>query len=685
MAEHVQVRVVAELDLARADALGQRDEARLDAIRAQRAQVDVRPVARRHQQHEARAALAHLARQRLEQRRGELARRRGRRRRRAGHAGHTQRGGARGALERRTAGGLAGALQQAHQRGQAREPRREQREERRTVRQLGLEPARAARERAVDARRLVARVEHPRRAERVPRHRHAHQLEGAARAQREGALAEGPAHPVQRDVVLEVVAAEHRHHERGPERAAPLAVPEQALVRAVAADARVDHLDRASETAAQPLLEHRTEGLVLLDLEAGDEGVAEHEHARLAGRGRGELRTAQAERVDLDRAVELDREGTRAAVAPARAGLERPAEPIVVLPEQLGLRVDVVERLVAREPEAEVRGAEREQQRGQRQQRPAEHQACASPTSAARAGVVRGTHQTKRAPPSGEASTPRRPPSRRATVRATGRPSPPEPPRSLRSRRTKRSKTRSRSASGMPGPASSSVIRTPSPTPSASSATRAPWLACRAALSSRFESTRSRSARSASTVPAFACNENRTPRSSKAGAQVSAACRSQASRSIGPSASGARPSSTSAIRSSASTMRPSSSMLAWTRSSAEASSFSPPSASATSATFRMRFKGVRSSCATSLLKLRSRSNEASMPPSTRFSVSAWRSTGSSVARVGSRAERFCASMRSSSSVPARSGAKARRVAKRATPKLAMLESSTSSASRRLTS
>ncbi len=96
----------------------------------------------------------------------------------------------------------------------------------------------------------------------------------------------------------------------------------------------------------------------------------------------------------------------------------------------------------------------------------------------------------------------------------------------------------------------------------------------------------------------------------------------------------------------------------------------------------MRFSGVRSSCATSLLKLRSRENEASMPPSTRFSVSACRSTGSPVDRVGRRSPRWRASMPSSSAVPSRSGAKARRVAKRATPKAAMLEIRTTIASRR---
>ena len=95
----------------------------------------------------------------------------------------------------------------------------------------------------------------------------------------------------------------------------------------------------------------------------------------------------------------------------------------------------------------------------------------------------------------------------------------------------------------------------------------------------------------------------------------------------------------------------------------------------------MRFSGVRSSCATSLLKLRSRENDASIPPSTRFSVSAWRSTGSPVARVARRAVRWCASTPSSSAVPSRSGAKARRVAKYATPNAAMLDSSTTRASR----
>ena len=284
-------------------------------------------------------------------------------------------------------------------------------------------------------------------------------------------------------------------------------------------------------------------------------------------------------------------------------------------------------------------------------------------------------------PPSCERRMQRSPPSSRASERASARPSPPAEPRRLRSSRTKRSKTRSRSLSGIPGPSSSSAITTPSSSAHASSSTRPRAAPCRTALSSRFESTRSSKARSVWTVPASVWSASVAPCSSKAGAHTSAVCRSQASTSTGSCLSGTRRSSTSAISSNVSTMRPSSSMLPWMRSSAVVSSCVPPCASATSATLRMRFSGVRSSCATSLLKLRSRVKDASIPPSTRFSVSAWRSTGSPVARVGRRAVRWCASTPSSSAVPSRSGAKARRVAKYATPNAAMLDSSTTSASR----
>ena len=218
---------------------------RLDPVGGEGADVEPLPVARRDHQQEARAVHANVARQRLEQRGGELglARRAplraapgsrhvrvSRRARRPGQ----QRGSSGAAVAR----AVGGALQEPQEPRQARERRGDHREQRRAVGEPRLEEAAGARDRTIRAGRLVALVQHVGGAQLVPRHRYADQLERAVRAQRERALAERTARAVQAEVVVEVVRAEHEHDQVGREREATLAIPEQALVGAVPPHAR---------------------------------------------------------------------------------------------------------------------------------------------------------------------------------------------------------------------------------------------------------------------------------------------------------------------------------------------------------------------------------------------------------------------------------------------------------------
>src|SRR5581483_2631248 len=134
-------------------------------------------------------------------------------------------------------------------------------------------------------------------------------------------------------------------------RAQVVLVPQQRLVGAVAPDAAVQHLDRHTERGRERPGGEGGVGLVLVDLEAGRLGVAEQQHPVPAGRHGHDLGPPESERVDADLAPELDGERPGADVGTVGTGLQGPAEGGVVPPEELGLGVDGVDRLVAGQPE----------------------------------------------------------------------------------------------------------------------------------------------------------------------------------------------------------------------------------------------------------------------------------------------------------------------------------------------
>jgi hypothetical protein len=100
---------------------------------------------------------------------------------------------------------------------------------------------------------------------------------------------------VQGDVVLEVIRAEHGDDQLRAKRPPVFAEPQVALVRPIAANRGIDDPQPRTVPPPQALLQQRRESLVLLDFEAGDEGVAKEQHPPLAGGIRWDLRPAQAE------------------------------------------------------------------------------------------------------------------------------------------------------------------------------------------------------------------------------------------------------------------------------------------------------------------------------------------------------------------------------------------------------
>jgi len=143
--------------------------------------------------------------------------------------------------------------------------------------------------------------------------------------------------------VQHVVPEEAEHHDIGLEAQTLVAQQQQLFGARVARHARVDHLEPGLEP-----LQHRAEGLVVLDAAAVGHRVAEHEHARARGDFCGASSGRGSRRVVRQRHVNSVSPCTTCAPAPATSraahgtACRRPAARaelhVVVAPEERAAR-----------------------------------------------------------------------------------------------------------------------------------------------------------------------------------------------------------------------------------------------------------------------------------------------------------------------------------------------------------